>query len=102
MLKIGSQSDENMIDTIIHFILRKFIIIGILVPIVLILKFVVYRKLQTSTSHLTDFFFYSYSNIATTHNPERKKNKATQNNLFILLLLLIVLQLILLIPLLAN
>ena len=91
-----------MVDTIIHFILRKFIIIGFLVPIVLVLKFIIYRRLQNGTGHPVDFFYHSYSNIATTHNRERKKDKERQNFLFILLVLLIILQLILSIPVIVN
>ena len=91
-----------MVDAIIHFILHKFIIIGFLVPIVLVLKFIVYRRLQNGNGHFLDFFYHSYSNIATTHNRERKKDKKRQNFLFILLIFLVFLQLILSIPVLVN
>ena len=91
-----------MIDNIIHFILHKFIILGILVPIVLVLKFLLYRKLQNGTEKFHDFFYYTYANIATTHNRERKNDKQLQNSLFFILLFLLVMQFVLSIPMLLN
>lgn len=91
-----------MIETILHFILRKFIIIGVLVPAVLISKYVVYRKLKNGTENFTHFFYYTHANIATTHNRERKKEKKLQNNLFFILLTLLVLQVVISIPWLLN
>ena len=91
-----------MIDTVLHFILKNFIIIGILVPAVLISKYYVYRKLQNGTESFADFFYYTHANIATTHDRLRKKEKKLQNNLFFILLTLIILQFVISIPWLLN
>ena len=91
-----------MFDNLIHFIIKNFIIIGVMMPIVLVFKFLVYKRIQTNSTRFSDFFYFSYANIATTHNKERKKDKQLQNSLFIILIFLLLLQLILMIPYLSS
>ena len=95
---MGKDVIINMIDTVIHFLLKKFIIIGILVPLVLIYKLIVFKRLKNGTATFFDFFYYTHANIATTHNRDRKKEKQLQNYLFFILIVLLLLQLIISIP----
>ncbi len=87
-----------MVDNFLHFIIKKFIIIGILVPAILVYKYIVYRNLKNGSERVHDFFYYTYANIATTHNPQRKKEKQLQNTLFYILLILLALQFVISIP----
>ena len=91
-----------MLDNIIHFIINNFIILGVLVPLVLIVKFIVYKRIKTISTRPTDFFYFTYANIATTHSKDRKKDKQLQNSLFIVLIILLILQLVLMIPFLSS
>ena len=91
-----------MLDNLIHFIINNFIILGVLLPLVLIVKFIVYKRIETNSTRPTDFFYFTYANIATTHSRDRKKDKQLQNSLFIILIFLLILQLILMIPFLSS
>ena len=91
-----------MLDNLIHFIINNFIIPGVLLPLVLIVKFIVYKRIETNSTRPTDFFYFTYANIATTHSRDRKKDKQLQNSLFIILIFLLILQLILMIPFLSS
>lgn len=91
-----------MLDNIIHFIIRNFVIIGFLVPLVLVFKFIIYKRTVSNSTRPSDFFYFSYANIATTHSKERKKDKQHQNSLFIILIFLLILQLVLMIPFLSS
>ena len=91
-----------MLDNIIHFIIKNFVIIGFLMPLVLIYKFIIYKRTKSNSTRPSDFFYFSHSNIATTHSKERKKDKQLQNSLFIILIFLLILQLVLMIPFLSS
>ena len=91
-----------MLDNLIHFIINNFIILGVLLPLVLIVKFIVYKRIETNSTRPTDFFYFTHANIATTHSRDRKKDKQLQNSLFIILIFLLILQLILMIPFLSS
>ena len=91
-----------MLDNLIHFIINKFIILGVLVPLILIIKFFVYKRIKTNSTRPSDFFYFTYSNIATTHSKDRKKDKQLQNSLFIIFIFLLILQLILMIPFISS
>ena len=91
-----------MLDNLIYFIINNFIILRVLLPLVLIVKFIVYKRIESNSTRPTDFFHFTYANIATTHSRDRKKDKQLQNSLFIILIFLLILQLILLIPFLSS
>jgi|GEM_PF-2030735 len=91
-----------MLDTIIEFLLKRFVISGIFIPIILIIKFRLYKKLENGTERFHHFFYYTYSNIATTHNPQRKKDKKLQNSLFIIFLILLFIQILVALPLILG
>ena len=86
-------------ENAIYFFIENFFIAWVFVPIVLIYKTKLFIELNNEPQvALTNFFYFSHPNVATTHDTDLQHRKKFQNVLSGILAGLIVLQIVLAIP----
>ena len=90
-------------ENAIYFFIENYLIAWVFVPIVLIIKSILFIQLNNEPQvGLTNFIYFSHPNVATTHDFELQHRKKFQNLLSGILLGLILLQVILAIPVLIT
>jgi hypothetical protein len=90
---------RNLMVEFILYSIENFLIALVLIPAVILCKIVLFVRLADEPQvDLSNFFFFSHPNVATTHDRHVRSKKNLQNMLSITVFFLILLQLVLAVP----